>query len=383
VILFRRSAGRRGRGVAWVIVGSLSTLLLAIEPAAAGTAAGRAAVVSVAERGTVDHVIVHGKGLEGNLEGDSPDRDVSIYLPPSYKSDRTRRYPVLYLLHGFQQTDADWYRDSSARLHVPSIMDRAIAAGTAREMIIVTPNAMTVYGGSNYSSGATTGDWENFIALELVAYIDSHYRTIAKVGSRGLAGHSMGGYGAMRIGMKHPDVFSTLYFMSPCCVSADSNIPKTPEAIAKFEAIKAPPADFRSVDESIRSAVAAAASWAPNPAKPPLFFDSPYERGVRQDTVVSRMTTNRPLEMIDQYVISLRRQVVAFDVGNRDPNIASNMKRLDQVLSSYGIKYMYELYDGNHTSEIPHRFEYQVLPYFGKNLINVYQKNPFKSGAGK
>jgi S-formylglutathione hydrolase FrmB len=73
------------------------------------------------------------------------------------------------------------------------------------------PNAYTRYQGSMYSSSLTTGDWENFIARELVAYIDSHYRTIPNRMSRGLAGHSMGGYGTRRIGMKHPDVFSSIY----------------------------------------------------------------------------------------------------------------------------------------------------------------------------
>ena len=51
--------------------------------------------------GTVEQIVVHGKSLEGNLEGDSPDRDATVYLPPSYAASPTRRYPVLYLLHGY------------------------------------------------------------------------------------------------------------------------------------------------------------------------------------------------------------------------------------------------------------------------------------------
>ena len=98
-------------------------------------------------------------------------------------------------------------------IDVPAVADRAFAAGV-REMIIVMPNAYTRYQGSMYSSSLTTGDWENFIARELVAYIDSHYRTISNRMSRGLAGHSMGGYGTLRIGMKHPDVFSSIYALS-------------------------------------------------------------------------------------------------------------------------------------------------------------------------
>src|SRR5215813_8560812 len=96
--------------------------------------------------------------------------------------------------------------------------DKDIAAGTMKEMILVSPDAFTKYSGSMYSSSATTGDWESYIAEDLVSYVDSHYRTIADRMSRGLAGHSMGGYGTIRIGMKRPDVFSSLYFISACCL---------------------------------------------------------------------------------------------------------------------------------------------------------------------
>lgn len=68
-------------------------------------------------------------------------------------------------------------------------------------MIVVMPNAFTAFQGSMYSSSVTTGDWEGFVAREPVGSIDGHYRTIASVGSRGLAGHSMGGYGTPRIGI--------------------------------------------------------------------------------------------------------------------------------------------------------------------------------------
>jgi len=96
--------------------------------------------------------------------------------------------------------------------------DKDIAAGTMREMILVNPDAFTKYSGSMYSSSPTTGDWQSYIADDLVSYVDKHYRTIANRMSRGLGGHSMGGYGTIRIGMKRPDVFSSLYIMSACCL---------------------------------------------------------------------------------------------------------------------------------------------------------------------
>ena len=163
---------------------------------------------------SVEHMKVHGAALEGNLEGDAVDRDVFVFLPPSYAKQKSRRYPVVYALHGYSIGAEQWTHE----IHVPQTIEGAIAQG-AREMIIVVPDSKTVHNGSMYSSSVTTGDFEKFIAHDLVAYIDAHYRTIPGRLSRGLVGHSMGGYGATRIGMKHSDVFGSLYIMSPCCLS--------------------------------------------------------------------------------------------------------------------------------------------------------------------
>src|SRR5215475_13792561 len=165
---------------------------------------GAAQSNAAATKGTVEHIKVHSKSLEGNLEGDSPDRDVFVYLPPSYGANRNQRYPVLYLLHGYGLTAERWMTFAALAENA----DKDIAAGTMKEMILVNPDAFTMWNGSMYSASASTGDWEAYIADDLVAYVDSHYRTIADRMSRGLGGHSMGGYGTVRIGMKRPDVFS-------------------------------------------------------------------------------------------------------------------------------------------------------------------------------
>src|SRR5207237_2837279 len=96
----------------------------------------------------------------------------------------------------------------------------------------------TVHDGSMYSSSITTGDFEGFIARDLPLYIDSHYRTVPDRLSRGLAGHSMGGYGAARIGMKHPDVFGALYIMSPCCLSARDAGPTDAASLATLAGVR-------------------------------------------------------------------------------------------------------------------------------------------------
>jgi pimeloyl-ACP methyl ester carboxylesterase len=171
-------------------------------------------VVPGAKPVTVEHIKIHGAALEGNLEGDAVDRDVIVFLPPSYEKEKNRRYPVVYALHGFFIGAEQWTHE----IHVPQTIEGAFALG-AKEMIVVLPDSKTIYNGSMYSSSVTTGDFENFISHDVVTYIDAHYRTIQDRKSRGLVGHSMGGYGASRIGMKHPDVFGALYIMSPCCLS--------------------------------------------------------------------------------------------------------------------------------------------------------------------
>jgi enterochelin esterase-like enzyme len=335
-----------------------SVLLLML--AAAG------ALVAQTPHGKVERIKVHGKALEGNLEGDSADRNVSIYLPPSYASEPNRRYPVIYLLHGYTDSDDLWFGSKPHFINVPAVTDKALASGGAREMIIVMPNAYTVYQGSMYSSSATTGDWETFIARELVSYVDSHYRTIPEAASRGLAGHSMGGYGTIRIGMKNPDVFSSLYILSPCCMSANIN----PKPSPKAEAIHSP-GDLAQADFGTKAQLASAAAWSPNPKNPPLFLDLPYKGDQLQPAVVAKWAANAPLAMIDQYVGNLRKMhAIAMDAGDKDEPIASTVRTLDEILTSYGIAHGFEIYPGNHVSGIADRMETKTLPFFSKNLAH-------------
>src|SRR5580765_1446000 len=201
---------------------------------------------------TVDRIKVHGPALEGTLEGDAVDREVIVFLPPGYASQKNRRYPVLYALHGYSIGAEQW----SGEIHVPQTIEGAFAQG-AQDMIVVLPDSKTVHNGSMYSTSVTTGDFEQFIAHDVVAYIDAHYRTIPKRSSRGLVGHSMGGYGASRIGMKHPDVFGSLYIMSPCCMSARGAGPAQPNPAndKALEAIKSP-ADSASLPFGLRAQLA-------------------------------------------------------------------------------------------------------------------------------
>ncbi|WP_234733304.1 alpha/beta hydrolase [Tellurirhabdus bombi] len=318
-------------------------------------------------RGTVERIKVHGKGLEGNLSGDSPDRDVSIYLPPSYKKDTKRRYPVVYFLHGYTDSDDKWYGFTKHWINLPEVLNKAFADPKNREVIVVTPNAYSRFQGSMYSNSVTTGNWEDYVAKELVGYIDSHYRTIPNAASRGLTGHSMGGYGSMRIGQKYPEIFSSIYLLSPCCLAPNSRVPNA-EASGKLEAIQTQ-ADFEKADFGTKIFFASAAAWSPNPSKPPFYLDLPVENGQFKPEVTAKWTANAPLAIIDQYIPNLKSlNAIAFDAGSKDASIAASIKVLDGVLTNYKIQHTYAEYDGDHVNRIGERIENYVLPFFSKNL---------------
>jgi enterochelin esterase-like enzyme len=319
-------------------------------------------------QGTVERIKVHGKSLEGNLDGDSPDRDVSIYLPPSYKAEKSRRYPVIYMLHGFTDDDAKWFGLVKHWINFPEVINKALADGKTREMIVVMPNAFTRFKGSMYSSSVTTGDWETFITKELVGYIDSHYRTLAQRESRGLAGHSMGGYGTMRLGMKSPDVFSSVYALSPCCMEPGRANPAMKEMLKKVEALKTDE-EVKSQSFFVLATLASAAAWSPNPKNPPFYIDLPFRDGEPVPEVQARQRANATLVMAPQYIPNLKRlKFIGMDAGTKDTSISAATKELDKILTDYGVAHFYESYDGDHLNRIAERLQTKTLPFFSEHL---------------
>jgi S-formylglutathione hydrolase FrmB len=246
-------------------------------------------------------------------------------------------------------------------------------------MIVVLPDSKTIYNGSMYSSSVTTGDFERFISHDVVAYIDAHYRTLANRESRGLVGHSMGGYGASRIGMKHSDVFGALYIMSPCCLSpmggggfgpADK-MKEMAIATEKKVAEAKSPADAATLFPGFGAAqLATAAAWAPNPKNPPLYFDLPTKDGAPVPEVQAKYTANAPLAFVDQYIGNLKQyRAISIDVGDQD-GLRFDAGKLHGILDSYGIANTFEIYSGTHTSAVADRFQNHVLPFFSKNLCS-------------
>lgn len=311
----------------------------------------------------IEHITVHSDEIAGNLLGTTAERDVFVVLPPGYENDSDRRYPVVYALHGYSIGAEQWLRE----IHMPQTAEGSFANGTP-EMILVFPSSINQHNGAFYGNSVTTGNFENFIADELIAYIDSHYRTLARRESRGLVGHSMGGYGASRIGVRRADMYGALYLMSPCCQSPLGTQGLTAERVQQVEALPSIEA-AAALPFPVRGPLAIASAFSPNPNRPPLFIDLPVDAdGNARPDVIAKWTANAPLAFLDQYVHQVREyRAIQLDVGDRD-GLVADTTLMHEALLAQGIANTLQVYDGDHTNMLGFRLQDHVLPFFGASL---------------
>ncbi|OYW47051.1 MAG: hypothetical protein B7Z33_01445 [Sphingomonadales bacterium 12-68-11] len=337
------------------LAAGLALLALAAAPAAAQNITAPAPAIPAGI--TVEAPKVPGPSLVGNLEGNATAREVMVVLPPSYKTNPTKRYPVVYYLHGFAIDGRNFYN----YMKVPEAVAKNAAAGN--EFIVVVPDTLTKMGGSMYGTSVTTGDFRAFIAKDLVAYIDANYRTIANRGGRGLAGHSMGGHGTWVIGMSYPEVFDSIWAQSACCVS-----PRT-ETVQSATAMAAVP--IAGVDQAgfgMRAGLASAVAWAPNPKNPPYYVDFPIKDGAVDPLVLAKWANNSPLAMVASHVPALKSfDAIGADVGDKDGLVADDTL-IHEELDRFGIAHEWAVYPGTHTDKIGERFSDVVLPFFARHL---------------
>jgi enterochelin esterase-like enzyme len=320
-------------------------------------AAALAFMVGAPVEARTDRIKVHGPSLEGNLQGNDPNRDVLVFLPPSYDDNPDRRYPVVYFLHGYS-VGAETY-DGLAKFQ--EAVDQAAAAGN--ELIMVVPDANTRFKGAMYGASVTTGDFERFTAVDLVSAIDERYRTLAQPGSRGLSGHSMGGYGTLKIAMKYPGVFSSIYAMAPCCLAPTSfTVEQLQAAQALTEEQIANGAGFAL------STPATLSAWAPDPQNPPHYFASGIKDGKVDPLLTARLQANSPLVLLPQYLGALNGlKGIAIDVGDKDFLLVPDTA-LHEELTRFGVAHDWEVFEGDHGNRVNPRIRSELLPFFGRLL---------------
>ena len=331
-------------------------------------------------QGRLVEEMVTSAALKGNLLGDPDQQRVAVYLPPSYAGTPGRRYPTLYLLHGFFGPIEIWTRNGYQGMSLQPMMDQLIHTGVSRETIVVVPNGRNAYFGSFYTNSTTIGGWEDFIVRDLVAYVDAKYRTLARPESRGIAGHSMGGYGSVILAMKHPDVFGAMYALSPCCLGLEGDLGSENPAwvstlrIRSRDELQPRP---RSAQDFFNAAfVALSAAFSPGRENPPLFVEFPFEeregRLVARDQVIRQWKSKMPLYLVDDLKANLQKlRGIYLDFGDQEQfsHIRITTRRFSTALSERNIAHGFEIYaGGDHENKIRQRMETRVLRFFSEVL---------------
>jgi S-formylglutathione hydrolase FrmB len=338
---------------------------------------------------------IEAPSLKQNLLGDPAEQPIYVYLPPGYESS-TKRYPTLYLLHGFTSNSSVWINGQYQGMKLQTLMDDSINSGKVRDMIVVAANGSNAYKGSFYTNSVVTGNWEDFIVRDLVSYVDNNYRTIPRAESRGIAGHSMGGYGSVMLGMKHPGVFSAVYALSPCCLAMEADMSEANSAwpgVLKLTSKDQLSGPTRSFAQFFHSAfIALSAALSPNPNRAPFLVDFPFESksGVcnppaegklltstpcvqRNEAVYAKWRSKLPVYIADANKQNLKKlRGIFLDYGEKEEfeHIRTGVKLLSNTFSDLNIPHQFEVYaDGDHGSLIRKRMETRLLPFFNEKLV--------------
>jgi hypothetical protein len=314
------------------------------------------------------------ENIAHNKIGIDPMRKMVVYLPAGYEGT-SKRYPVIYFLpNPFEGSHRFIFDQRDAQ----DLFDRAIAAGVIEKFILVSVDMNTPLGSSWYVNSPTTGNWEDFMIQELVPYIDANFRTLPTRDSRGIAGVLIGGYGAIRFGMRHPDVFGSVYAMHP--VGTGSGV-SVMDSLPKWELwVNAKSMDDVKSDGRTQIFTTIFQAHLPDPDKPPLFIDLPaHEEGGRliiDSKLTERLRNNFFLESsIPQYADNLKSlRGFKFDWSRSDSNWdhVYSAQAFTHKLNEFGIVHEAEEYNGAWGEPnwgADGRIYTEVLPFFQRYLV--------------
>jgi S-formylglutathione hydrolase FrmB/ketosteroid isomerase-like protein len=312
-------------------------------------------------------------GFADNRIGISPVRNVTVYLPPTY-AQAGRRFPVLYFLNHFNEDQREPFASHGAK----ELLDKAIGDGVIGDIIVVTADFSTPAGSSWYVNSPVTGNWEDFLVRELVPHVDATYRTLASRDSRGIVGDGPGGYGAIRFGMRHPEIFGAVYGMEP--VGTGHGIQST-WIRPNFDLLaRATSLDDLGDDGFSRIFTSIYQAFSPNPNRPPLYFDPPARRVdgtiVIDSAVMARFHRGFALtDLLPDYADNLKSlRGLKFDWGRQDmiADHINGAQDLSRQLAEYGVAHEAEEHGGGfrdrHWGE-QGRFYTDVLPFFARHLL--------------
>ena len=306
-----------------------------------------------------------------------PYRPITVYLPKEYNGGN-QRFPTLYCLApwtsaGRNQCDWQPFKES-----LPDRMDRLIESGAIPPCIVVCPDLYTMFGGSQYIDSSYLGHHGEHIAKELVPFIDSQFRTIADADSRGVFGRSSGGFGALRLALDYPGVFSHIACHSgdmgfdlvySDLVSLCNNLRKYRNSVPEFlEYIRQAP-KLAGYEVHTLMLIGMAASYSPN-TKSNMGFDLPINlnTGATIESVWAKWLDNDPVNMVRKNPQPLNDlKTLYVDCGNRDQyNLHYGARQLTEVFECKNIHYEYQEFDDNHSGT---SYRYDIsLPLMLSNM---------------
>jgi len=302
---------------------------------------------------------IESRRLQSNPIGDPFVRDLAVYLPPSYYTC-SKSYPVVVCLAGFAGSAASWFNFQAWVPAIDERMDALVASGVP-EMILVFPDCFTRYGGSQYLNSPAVGDYESYVLEEVLPLVDETFRTKTDRRFRGVMGKSSGGFGAITLAMKHPDIFSAvachsgdLYF--DFCYMPD--FPTAGRMIRKYGGIRKVIENFAQIpksgkeDHALLNTLAMSACYSPNPGRKPHLFDLPFEEktGKLRRSVWKRWKTFDPVEVVKIRGRFLRDfGLVYLDCGSRDEfGLFVGARIFADELKKAGVRTIYEEFEGGH-----------------------------------
>jgi pimeloyl-ACP methyl ester carboxylesterase len=307
-------------------------------------------------------------GLASNVVGDSPVRRTLVYLPPSYRRDTTRRYPVLYLLHGATSLPQEWIDSTYDGFDLRVVMDSLIGASATPEMIVVMPDANNALEAGFYANSPATGNWEDFVVRDLVRHVDDRYRSERWESRRALVGHSMGGFGALAIGFEHPDVFGLVYAISPCCLGFVGRLAPSSPAWPALAAVQR----WQDAPAALRLALGMTAALDGSRSSPRLFDELPFSKAsdgtiVPNPSAQARWLARMPRDLASAMVRRGDRQpVILIESGSEEVAIREGINLLRARLDSLRIRYTDTTFVGGHIDRVRERFSGHMLPTVGR-----------------
>jgi hypothetical protein len=313
--------------------------------------------------------LVASEALEGNALGDPAQRPLAIYLPPQYDALGSRRFPVLYVLHGYTGNVAALLGSRPWEINVVEWADRLIAQGRMPPAILALVDGFTRLGGSQYVDSIHNGNYATYTVRDVVGHVDRAYRTIAAEGGRAVLGKSSGGFGAMHLVMEHPGVFSAFashsgdsyfwYAHPPAFPSVHRTLEKHAGDVAAFvEAFekqpKRAPAEYTTMEM-----LGYAAAYSPRSARA-FDLDLPFETGTGalNDAVFARWRSFDPAERVTARVAELGRLRLRYlDCGRRDEyGLDIGARVTAQRMRDCGLEVRHEEFDDDHRN-VGYRYE--------------------------